>query len=447
MQRDPAQSRVVGAVAHRSARTIVLALALSACGLTYTSPKVEKETEDGTPVTVLPLSSDVVAQANRSAYTPRSLPRAFYADPSGQRRALPAKPRTPDLRPMANVLNPPPVARTPLYRIGIGDVLLLSTQGTAPPVSIEGLGSVAAPPSTSRQGFTVRDDGAIAIPEVGSVTLAGLTLQEAENALFEALVEAQIDPSFSLEVAEFNSQRVSVGGAVTTPVVLPVTLAPLTLSEAMTAAGALLVPDAQFTTIRIYREGTLYQIPLEAYLKDGGLQKTILLNGDAIYVDSTYNLDRAIEFFKQELDVRADALAELQAEIGTFNSRSELDAEARDYVYVTGEVVGQNRFTLPFGRQASLADVLYDGGGFNTETGDADEIYVVRRRKDSPTGEIVAYHLSGGNVANLVLATELQMRPNDIVFIEEQVITKWGRALQQLLPVLAGRVNSELGGN
>nr|WP_272209961.1 polysaccharide biosynthesis/export family protein [Marinicella sp. W31]MDC2875808.1 polysaccharide biosynthesis/export family protein [Marinicella sp. W31] len=69
----------------------------------------------------------------------------------------------------------------------------------------------------ARQGFTVQDDGAIAIPTVGRVAIGGMTLEEAQSALFQNLVQSQIDPNFNLEITEFNSQRVAVGGAVAAP--------------------------------------------------------------------------------------------------------------------------------------------------------------------------------------------------------------------------------------
>ena len=85
--------------------------------------------------------------------------------------------------------------------------------------------------------------------------------------------------------------------------------------------------------------------------------------------------------------------------------------------------------------------MLYSGGGFSNTTGDPAEIYVLRGNKD---GSVIAYHLNAENAANLVLATSLQMRPNDVVFIEEQPITKWNRSLQQLFPALLNGVNSSL---
>jgi polysaccharide export outer membrane protein len=227
----------------------------------------------------------------------------------------------------------------------------------------------------------------------------------------------------------------------------------------LTAAGGVAVRDREFASIRIYRDGTLYQIPLETYLANPELGKKVLQNGDAVYVDTSYDLDRAMEFYKLKIDVitlrsnaRNTALQALSTEIGlqrsalqeqrsNFQARVELGAVDRDYVYISGEVRTQNRFPLPFNQQASLADVLYDGGGFNNTTGDPSEIYVLRGNKD---GTVTAYHLNAANAANLVLATSLQMRPNDVVFIEEQPITKWNRSLQQLFPALLNGVNSSL---
>ena len=112
-----------------------------------------------------------------------------------------------------------------------------STQGTAGELS----GLLAA--QNSRNGYTVQDDGSINIPDVGRVRLVGLTVDEAEAILFQRLVENQIDPTFSLEIAEFNSRRVSVGGAVGQPGVQPITLTQLTLGEALSAAGSVSVSD------------------------------------------------------------------------------------------------------------------------------------------------------------------------------------------------------------
>ncbi|EAR49649.1 eps i polysaccharide export outer membrane transmembrane protein [Oceanicola granulosus HTCC2516] len=433
------------------------ALTLGGCGVSYNSPSVQEQVE-GLPVTVVPLDSQALAFANSAPYTPRSLPAIFHqvAGSSGSVRglgALPNAPAVPTLAPQPLELRVPPAVEPQPYEIGVGDVVLLATK-SASGSTVEQLSGLLAAQS-QRQGYTVRDDGAIAIPGIGQIQLAGLTLEEAEAAVFDAIVRQGVDPAFSLEVAEFNSKRVAVGGAVAAARLVPITLNTLDLGEALTAAGGVTLRDQEYASIRIYRDGTLYQIPVETFFARPELQNTVLQAGDSVYVDTNYDLDRALQFYEQQLDVtqlrssaRLQALNELQAEIAlrraalaearaNFTARADLGAEERDYVYLAGEVAEQSRFPLPYDRQASLADVLFDRGGLATATGDPTQIYVLRPSRTA-TGEdaVTAWHLDAGNAAALVLATKFEMRPNDILFVEAQPITKWSRALQQALPTL-----------
>jgi polysaccharide export outer membrane protein len=431
---------------------------LGGCGVGYNTSVVDDRDRD-LPVNVIYLDGPSIAEANRSPYTPRSLPDVFYrvaGSGSGVRGAgaLPQAPFVPTERQRALATVPLPRIGAPPYRIGVGDVVLVSTRGAAN--TVEQLSGLLAA-QNSRQGYTVRDDGAIAIPEVGTIPIGGLTLEEAEDALFQVLVENQIDPSFSLEIAEFNSKRVTVGRAVNGARIVPITMTPLTLNDALVSAGGLAVADEEFASVRIYRDGSLYQIPVEAYLNDPNLQQAVLVDEDAVFVDVTYDLDRALEFYQQQIDVialrsraRSDALNELSTEINlqrqaleerrrVFEARAAFDAEDRDYVYLAGEVNTQARIPLPFGRQASLADVLFDGGGFDIATADPTEIYILRAPRDLSETKVTAYHLNTYNAAALVLATRMQMRPNDVIFIEDQLITRWNRAIVGALPVAIGR--------
>ncbi|WP_164661972.1 hypothetical protein [Tropicibacter sp. Alg240-R139] len=49
---------------------------------------------------------------------------------------------------------------------------------------------------------------------------------------------------------------------------------------------------------------------------------------------------------------------------------------------------------------------------------------------------VLALHLDAENAAAFVMATKLELRPNDIVFIAEQRVTRWGRVVNQLGPGL-----------
>jgi polysaccharide export outer membrane protein len=137
---------------------------------------------------------------------------------------------------------------------------------------------------------------------------------------------------------------------------------------------------------------------------------------------------------RTEFDVRRGVLEERRA---NFRARQEFGAEPRDYVYLAGEVDKQARVPLPYEQRASLAEVLYGEGGFPTMTGNPSNIYVLRPSADpAEFGAVTAWHLNARNSVNLTLATRFEMRPDDIVFVEEQPITKWNRAIQQLVPSL-----------
>ncbi|WP_136635903.1 polysaccharide biosynthesis/export family protein [Pseudooceanicola onchidii] len=424
---------------------------MTGCGTAYISSKVV----DNDDVSIVEMTRVSVQAANASTYTPKDLPQVFFASaggPSAGRGAGPLPPTAvdPERRPAALTLRvPPQPARRP-YTIGVGDVLLLATRGNASTVE-ELSGLLAA--QNRRQGYTVQDDGAIAIPEVGRVMVAGKTLEETEAELFQRLVENQIDPSFSVEIAEFNSQRVAIGGAVANPTVQAITLTDLTLDQALSAAGGINSKDLDYASIRIYRDGSLYQIPLENYLSEPQLQKLRLTAGDSVFVDTEYELERARAYFEEQIQLaqfrqtaRTQALNELQAEMDirrnalqeqreNFKDRMDLDGVDRDYVYLTGEVNTPSRYPMPFGRQSTLADALYSSGGFANNTGNPSQIYVLRG-SDSAVAPVTAYRLDARNAVNLTLATLFEMRPNDIVFIAEQPITRWNRVVQQIVPTL-----------
>lgn len=433
--------------------SVASAMVLSGCGTVYISSSVP---QDDPNVAVVALTSGTVDQANRSRYTPRSLPAAFFQTAGtggGAARgagALPDPVFDAQVRPEDLPVRLPPAPAPAPYEIGVGDVLLLATPAGSTVEELAGL--LAA--QNSRQGYMVQDDGAIAIPDVGRVMVAGRTLDEAEVEVFQALVSNQIDPTFTLEVGEFNSRRVAVGGAVGTALMVPVTLTGVTLEQALAAAGGIQFEDGsdRFASIRIYRDGQLYQIPLSVYETNPDIQKAPLVHGDSLFVDTSFELEQAKSYFEQQITLaefrqqaRLQALSELNAEVAlrrdtlneireNFSNRLAVDAVKRDFVYLTGEVAAPGRFPLPFEYKASLADALFDRAGVIPATGNPSHIYVLRGQNGSD--QVTAYNLNARNAANLVLATRLELRPNDIIFVAEQPVTRWNRVVDQITPSL-----------
>lgn len=447
------------------------ATALGACNVIYTSPSVEEVSgaDGGLDVKVVSMTHQSVAEANLTPYIPARLPAAFASDAAsravGQVRlpvagALPPPSGDPDPRPGFIPENLPPQGVSQPYRIGVGDVMLLSADPAGATLEqLPGLISAQA----KRQGFVVQDDGAIAVPDVGRIRIAGMTLGEAEATIFDALVEKRLDPTFSLEISEFNSQRVSVGGLVGQPTLVPISLRPIYLEEAINIAGGIQVADTDTGLIRLFRGGEVYQIPLNRFLNDPRTKTILLTDGDSVYVGSAYEEESARVFFQEQLSLRsfqlqaatailsaqvqaeANALGRLQYEREVWEQRLELGAVERGYAYLAGEVRLAGRVGLPFERAASLADILFSEKlqGLTMNFADYSEIYVIRS-SDRPEefGGVTAYHLDATNAAHLVFASRFQMRPNDVVWVSEQPVTTWGRVISQLTPQILTSVGT-----
>lgn len=443
-------------------------LLLAGCGVIYTAPGVNDGTPFGTAygtdldVKVVPLTYESAAAANLEPYVPARLPAAFQPGASvaaagGSARtpplsALPAATARPTPRPSLPAEELPPPRDPEPYRIGVSDVLLLAVNSSAALDDLPGLISA----QSKRQGYIVQDDGAIAIPDAGRIRVANLTMQDAEAEIFRALAAAGIDPSFSLEIAEFNARRVAVGGMVNTPTLVPLTLKPLYLHEAIELAGGIAASDPETTQVQLFRDGKTYRIGLRRFITDPAARRIVLQDGDSIHVGSIYREVEAQRYFDEQLRLRqaqmqgtqfqlqfeqvraqseANAQERLSIERQLFKDRLELGAVERSYAYRAGEVRKPGRVELPFERSINLADALFDEGGIDIHYGDYGEIYVLRAATDPQhNGGLTAYHLNAENAVNLAVATRFELRPNDVIFVAEQPVTSWNRVLSQILP-------------
>ncbi|TMV93560.1 sugar transporter [Thioclava sp. BHET1] len=440
----------------------VLSLTMTGCGVAYHPSAVRPGVSQQAKVRIEPITANSLMAANAAPYTPRRLPAAFNRtaglgagsiaaiSPPNAALERPARPETPTRH------LPPPLPSRP-YKIGVGDVVLLATPASSPTADPASAGAAR----TSRRGYRVQDDGTISIPNVGRIAIAGLTVGDAEARVFKSFLDTQIDPAFSLEIAEFNARKVTIGGAVGAPSVVPVTLQPLYLDAALAAVGGTGAVDPASASVRLYRDGTLYQVPLSDVYQNRSAARLQLAPGDSLFVDAGFDLDRAEAYFRQQITLaqfkqsergaRLDALsqavalrrAELTEARETFATRLTLGAEARDYVYLTGEVRTPARYPLPFEQTASLADALYDaGGGIPVARANPKEIYVLRG-SDHPMeyDAVTAWHLDARNAAALVLATRFELRPGDVIFVAAQPVANWSNVIDGLTPSL---LNSSL---
>lgn len=138
--------------------------------------------------------------------------------------------------------------------IGVGDALKVSIFEAGS----DGLFSTQDSKQTSID-LVVQPDGKAAIPYVGPIRFAGLTLEQARQEILEALKQKAVEPDVIVNSMSTASRNVTVSGAVGKSSVVPLSLVDETINEVIAKAGG---PVAQpyetfVTLVRGKKTGTV----------------------------------------------------------------------------------------------------------------------------------------------------------------------------------------------
>ena len=355
-------------------------LALSSCGAIYNPQTLPgegaAEDQQSIALEVVALTSSVARDANSAPFNRR----VILGSNLGGAATLVEESSFIKLR-------PPPDAPPPVYKVGVGDVLQFAR--LMPRVSDTGTVS----DDYSLRLLPVTSEGYVSIVEVGRVDVAGKTISEVEASISAALLRSGVDPRFEVSVQGFNSQKIFFGGAVQ-PMALPFTDRPLSLTEVMTTAGVTLDPSSD-KLVKIFRDGEEYRLSVRKLLTGSDPSRYYLQGGDRVYIENM--------FYRPET------------------------------VIMAGEVGSQSLFPISAEARPTLSDAMFSRGALSLFTSDSSQIYLIRRRGDSA----VAYHLDGSNPARLSIASEIELRPQDVIFVAEQPVTRYNRVMQQLLGAMA----------
>lgn len=307
-------------------------------------------------------------------------------------------------------------ATGPVDRLGPGDVLSVEIYEVGSSLFgggralIGGGGgdddsTVAAAPSATGQslgsGIMVAEDGSIALPYIGRLTVAGETTNQVEQQIVAALRGKSQSPQALVTVRKSATNSVVVMGGVARPGRLALTPAPDHLLDAIADAGGFNMPassgsstatgtGAQDFVVRFTRKGRSIEQPLDM-IESGAPDDLLLLPGDRIELlrqPRTFTVFGATDHIAQlPFESRILSLAEALARIGG-------PSDSR----------GDPRSIFVF-RYVDRAD--------DTKTAPSQALDLPQRDSSKP----IIYRFNMMNASSYFLAQKFAMRDKDVVYI------------------------------
>jgi polysaccharide export outer membrane protein len=274
------------------------------------------------------------------------------------------------------------------YRIGVGDVLYI-TVWDHPELTVP-----AGPQQQlNAAGRPVQADGMLFYPYIGKVQAAGLTPDALREEITRRLARFIEAPQVDVSILTHASQRVRVTGAIRQPAVLPLTLVPLTLADAISQA-AIDPAQADLSGIRLTRAGQTFTLDLEP-------RSTRTAPPTQVYLQADDHIH--VPYLE------------------------------RKEVFVLGEVVQPGAIPFKTAR-LPLSQAIGRARGITQATANADAVYVIRGAPDLQGAPSQVFQLHARSPSAFALASQFELRPGDVVFVGAAGVTRWSRFVNQLLP-------------
>ena len=273
------------------------------------------------------------------------------------------------------------------YRISEGDILSIVLTG------YPNITPLAASDSSNPyvSGFPVDQQGFVQFPLVGRIKASGMSVPQ-----FTANLQKQLqrylkysDPQ--VKIVDYRGNKFFIDGAVKQPGEFAIADTPVSLYSAISMAGGA-TSTGDSNNIVFNRKGVSYDIGLQSLRQLGTSANQIYLqDGDSIHVNS----------------------------------------QDRNKVYVLGEF-GRVEPVPILEQGISLAQVLGESKGLDSNTANAAKIYVVRDNLNTRTTDI--YYVDMQTITSFALANRFEMHANDIVYVDPTGLTRWNRVISAILP-------------
>lgn len=244
----------------------------------------------------------------------------------------------------------------------------------------------------------IGSDGSILILGLGRLEAAGLTLRELRSEARNVLIRKGLVPNFQMEISGFNSQKAYIFGVrlpdsenTTVNKIVPITDRPLSLKE-LAVLGEYASFPGYLSYLTLTRDKQKY-IFTEVDLFDENRDDILIQNDDHI-----------------KLELYAYKPGKVYALSG---SRS-------------AEIIPIN----PSVRE-TLADALFiKGGPLSNEFAKRSEVYLLRGQKP-----VTAFHLNAQDASRILIASAMELRPDDIIYVAQRPIISFSRLLMDITPL------------
>lgn len=327
------------------------------------------------------------------------------------------------------VTSPVPAdSATFIYRLGIGDEVTLiqgldketnalngpatvgldSAVSTATPQSNNFLGEIATPQinnfptwDTARANIIattsrIGDDGSLLLMGIGRLEAKGRQLSDLRDEVRSILIRTGAAPNFQLEISRFNSQKVyitsdsNLNSEGRGSVVVTITDQGTKLRQLIALAG-IAFNESILTTVELHRDGQKFLFTLATLLSERA-PEIFLKNNDHVFIKNLKYLPGK--------------------------------------VFLVGGVKPVIFEIDPANRQTLAEVLLSKNGPMEEPTAQRSAVYLLRGQNP-----IRAYHLDSQNPARILVADNVELRPNDIVYVAEQPISTFNRVLNMILPI------------